>query len=66
MLSRKPLKPKNRAVVAAAGSGKTSLIAAEAARDMASRSLVLTFTKQNQELLSQKIAMVNNGLPPKM
>lgn len=54
--------PKNRVLIAAAGSGKTTLVARDAVAKVR-RALVLTFTNQNQNLLAEAIAAENHGFP---
>jgi DNA helicase II / ATP-dependent DNA helicase PcrA len=57
--------PKNRAVIAAAGSHKTQYVIDEAlAAPPEQRILISTYTKENCDQISRRLHRANGGLPP--
>ena len=54
----------NRLVIAAAGSGKTSLIISEAMENQQDKILITTFTLANEQSIKQRLIKANNGTIP--
>ena len=60
-----PPSPKNRAVIAAAGSRKTQYVIEEAlAAPPGQRILITTYTRENCDQISRRLHRANGGVPP--